>query len=283
MIDETVTEIEEMQTQSASIVAVKAARALRELTEREYYTVEEYLRSLSRNSAALHRASPSHATLYTTQRRIVTEVTESNPAAVDEAKERTLTAIQAVVTDVESSKDHAAERAATVIEDGDVLLTHENSSTVMATLEYALDANKQFELYVTESRPRFIGRRTARQLSDRDGVAVTLITDSAAGHFLPTCDRVMVGMNCVIEGTVYNRVGTYPIIATAADSDVPVTVVGSSTKFIDTGFVFENEHRSPSEVLLEPSDGFDVANPAYDATPVRLLDTIVTDEQTHEC
>ncbi|MDG5818407.1 translation initiation factor eIF-2B [Natronococcus sp. A-GB7] len=282
MIDETVTQIEEMQTQSASIVAVKAAEALRELTEREFYTVEEYLRSLKRNSGALHRASPSHATLYTTQRRIVTDVTESDPDTVEEAKERTLTAIQTVVTAVESSKDRAAERAATLIEDGDALLTHENSSTVMATLEYALDAGKQFELYVTESRPRFIGRKTARQLADRDGVAVTLITDSAAGHFLSQCDRVMVGMNCIIEETVYNRVGTYPIIATAAESNVPATVVGSSTKFIDSGFVFENEHRLASEVLLEPSEGFDVANPAYDATPVGLLETVVTDEQIHE-
>lgn len=279
VIDETATQIKEMQTQSASIVAVKAANALRELIDREYYTVEEYVRALSRNSTALHRASPSHATLYTTQRRIVDEVAESDPASVEEAKERTLTAIRNVVTDVESSKERAAQRASELIADGAALLTHENSSTVMATLERALDADASFDLYVTESRPRFLGRRTARQLSNRDGVDVTLIVDGAAGHFLSECDRVIVGMNCIIEETMYNRVGTYPIVATAADSDVPVTVVGSSLKCIDSGFVFENEYRSPSEVLLEPPDGFDMANPAYDATPLELVDTVVTDER----
>jgi len=44
MIDETVREIEEMHTQSSSIVAVKAAQALRELTERECHTVEDFNR-----------------------------------------------------------------------------------------------------------------------------------------------------------------------------------------------------------------------------------------------
>jgi translation initiation factor eIF-2B subunit delta len=30
--------------------------------------------------------------------------------------------------------------------------------------------------------------------------------------------------------------------------------------------------------MREPADGFVVENPAYDATPTRLVDTVVTDE-----
>jgi translation initiation factor eIF-2B subunit delta len=85
-------------------------------------------------------------------------------------------------------------------------------------------------------------------------------------------------MDCIVDGTLYNRVGTYPIAATAADIGVPVTAVGSAAKVVDGGFAFENEHRAASEVMLEPADGFEVDNPAYDGTPVRLLDTVVTDE-----
>ncbi len=54
-------------------------------------------------------------------------------------------------------------------------------------------------------------------------------------------------------------------------------MVGSDAKRIDSGFVFENEFRSPSEVLPEPPEGFEVSNPAYDATPVRLLEGVITD------
>jgi translation initiation factor eIF-2B subunit delta len=278
MIDETVRQIEEMESQSASVVAVQAARALRELAERDPPTVEEFVRLVDQNSSALRRANPSHAPLHTTQKRIVEAVTDADVDTVEEAKETLLDAIDSVVTEVESSKQLAAERAAELVDDGDVLLTHENSSTVMATLEAALDAGTEFDLYVTESRPNFLGRRTARQLRDRDGVDVTLIVDSAAGYYLSECDRVFVGMNCLIDERVYNRVGTYAISATANDQEVPVTVVASSAKFIGSGFAFQNNFAPASEVMLEPADGFEVANPRYDVTPTRLLDTVVTEE-----
>jgi translation initiation factor eIF-2B subunit delta len=278
MIDQTVREIEEMDTQSASIVAVKAAKALRALLDRDAHSVEEFQRTLERNSGALQRANRSHAPLYTTQQRIVETVAEADPDTVEEAKAALKEVIEEVVTEVESSKAAAAERAAQLIEDGDTLLTHENSSTVMATLEHALDAGKSFDLYVTESRPRYLGRRTARQLSDHAGVDVTLVVDGGAGHALRECDRVLVGMNCLIDDRMYNRIGTYPIAATATDQGVPVTVVASSAKFIGSGFTFQNTYRSASEVMLEPPEGFDVSNPGYDEVPTRLLDVVVTED-----
>lgn len=277
MIDETVRQIEEMQTQSASIVAVKAAEALLDLTEREYPAVDEFVTDLERNSNALRRANHSHAPLYTSQRRIRETVTDPTPESVESGKERLREAVEAVVSEIETSKQEAAANAAALIEDGDVLLTHENSSTVMTTFDAALDAGKTFDVYVTESRPRLLGRKTARRLADRDGVDATLLVDSAAGHYLSETDRVFVGMNCLIGDTVYNRIGTYPIVTAAADAGVPVTVVASSAKFVGGGFNFENTHRSPVEVLLEPAEGFDVANPGYDATPTRLLDSVVTE------
>lgn len=282
MIDETVREIEEMQTQSSSIVAVKAAKALRELTERECHTVEDFNRVVERNSSALQRANRSHAPLYTTQHRIVEAVKEADADTVEAAKAALVEAIDAVVDEVESSKQRAAERAAELVDDGDVLLTHENSSTVMATFDEVVGAGKAVEAYVTESRPRFLGRKTARQLAERDGVGTTLITDGAAGHYLSEVDRVLIGMNCLIDDVVYNRIGTHSVVASADSHGVPVTVVGSSAKFIGSGFTFENTFRPASEVMLEPAEGFEVANPGYDATPTRLIDSVVTENAVME-
>ena len=282
MIDETVREIEEMQTQSSSIVAVKAAKALRELTERECHTVEDFTRVVERNSSALQRANRSHAPLYTTQQRIVEAVTQADVDSVEAGKAALVDAIEDVVEEVESSKQRAAERAARLFDDGDVVLTHENSSTVMATFDEIRGDGKELEAYVTESRPRFLGRKTARQLAERDGVAATLITDGAAGHYLGEVDRVLIGMNCLIDDVLYNRIGTHSVVASAASHGVPVTAVGSSSKFIGSGFTFENTFRPTSEVMLEPAEGFDVANPGYDATPTRLLDSVVTENAVME-
>ena len=49
------------------------------------------------------------------------------------------------------------------------------------------------------------------------------------GHVVGECDRVVVGMDCIVDDTLYNRVGTFPIAATAAQVEVPVTVIGAGS------------------------------------------------------
>ncbi|WP_247000167.1 translation initiation factor eIF-2B [Halosolutus gelatinilyticus] len=282
MIDETVEEIQEMKTHSSSVVAVNATRALEELIDREFATVEEYERALERNGRALRRANPSHASLQNAVRAVVDQVTATGADSVEEAKGYTTEAIADVVAQVESGKRRAAENAVAHLEDGATLLTHDYSSTVIEALERAVEAGKSFDVYITEARPRYIGRKTARTLAELDGIDPTLIIDSANGLYLPKCDQVVVGMDCIVDDTLYNRVGTFPIATTAAHLDVPVTVVGASSKIVTEGFVFENEFRPGSEVMPEPADGFAVENPAYDATPVSLLDSVITDDGRQE-
>ncbi|QFU83519.1 translation initiation factor eIF-2B [Natronorubrum aibiense] len=282
MIDETVEEIQEMQTHSSSVIAVNATRALEELLDREFATVEEYVRSLERNGTVLRRANPSHASLQTAVREVVDDVSDADLDTVEEAKRYTQDKIDAVISRVESGKRLAAENAVDALEDGATLLTHDYSSTVLEAIEQAVEAGKSFDVYITEARPRYIGRKTARALAEIDDVDATLITDSAHGVYLEECDRVVVGMDCIVDDTLYNRVGTFPIAATASQLDVPVTVLGSASKIVSEGFVFENEFRTGSEVMPEPADGFAVENPAYDATPVSLLESVITDEGHHE-
>jgi translation initiation factor eIF-2B subunit delta len=277
MIDETAEEIRSMRTHSSSVVAANAAHALEELLDREYPSVEAYLQELEHNSSALRRANPSHASLVTTQREIVEAVRDADPESVDAAKARTEGAIEEVVSTIETAKHGAAEEAASTLRDGQTILTHDYSTTVLEALEAAARDGAHLEVYVTEARPRHLGRKTARVLGEIDRIETTLIVDSAAGHYLSEVDQVLVGMDCIVEDTLYNRVGTYPIAATAADLDVPVAVAGSSAKVVDGGFRFENDYRPDSEVIREPPEGFAVGNPAYDATPIRLVDTLYTE------
>ncbi|MFB6165538.1 MAG: translation initiation factor eIF-2B [Haloarculaceae archaeon] len=282
MIDETVEEIEQMQTHSSSVVAVKAAEALRELTDGEFPAVEEFTRTLERNSSALRRANPSHASLQNAQREILEAVEDADPDSVADAQAVLGEAIDRVVEEIERAKGRAAEHGAELFEDGATVMTHDYSSTVLEAIELAARGGTHLEIYVTEARPRYLGRKTARVLAEMDRVETHLIVDSASGHYLPECDRVVMGMDCIVEDTLYNRVGSYPIAATARDAGVPVTVIGSGAKIIEGGFAFENEFRSPSEVMREPAEGFSVENPAYDATPTRLLDSVVTDDGVRE-
>ncbi|WP_224335384.1 translation initiation factor eIF-2B [Haloprofundus halobius] len=279
MIDETVEEIREMQTHSSSVVAVKATRALLELLDREFATLEEYERDLERNAGALRRANPSHASLYNAMHEVTQSVVGESDT-VDEAKERTKETIERVVEDVERGKRRAADTAAETFADGETFLTHDYSSTVLEAVETAVRGGVELTAYATEARPRYLGRKTARTLAAMDRVDAHLIVDGASGYVMEECDRVVIGMDCIVDDVLYNRVGTFPMVAAANEVGVPVTIVGSGAKIIEDGFRFENEFRSPSEVMLEPAEGFSIDNPAYDATPVSLIDEVITDEQT---
>jgi len=78
-------------------------------------------------------------------------------------------------------------------------------------------------------------------------------------------------------GTYYNRIGTFPLVVTARELGVPVTAVGSDAKRIEE-FRFENEFRDAVEVMREPVEDVTIENPSYDATPIGMLDTIITDD-----
>ncbi|WP_423750744.1 translation initiation factor eIF-2B [Salinirarus marinus] len=277
MIDETIEEIRRMKTHSSSVVAVKAARSLSELLDREYRNVDNFERDLERNASALRRANPSHASLYKAMREVVDDVV-GEADSVDEAKALTSEAIDRVVETIQTGKRRAAANLAETFDDTETLLTHDYSSTVLEAISLAAEDGHDLTVYVTEARPRYLGRKTARRLADVDGVEPHLAVDSASGHFLSECDRAVLGMTCVAEDTLYNRVGTFPLVSAATRLDVPVVVAGSESKVIEDGFVFENETRSPAEVMREPVEGIHVENPAYDATPVELLDAIVTDD-----
>lgn len=281
MIDETVEEIREMQTHSSSVVAVKAARSLRELLDREYTTLDAFERDLQQNAGILRRANPSHASLHNAMRDITDRVI-GETASIDEAKRLTADAIEGVIEQVESGKEAAAAAAADTFESGETILTHDYSSTVLGAIERVAEPAMDLTVYVTEARPRYLGRKTARALAELAGVEPRLTVDSAAGYLLPECDRVVVGMDCIVRDTLYNRVGTFPIAAAADNVGVPVDVVGSGAKLIAEGFQFENEQRPPSEISLEPIEGVRLENPAYDATPVELIERVITDEGVRE-
>jgi translation initiation factor eIF-2B subunit delta len=281
MIDETIEEIRRMQTHSSSVVAVKATTALAELLDRDYRNVEEYERDLERNAGALRRANPSHASLHKAMREVVEGVL-GETETVEDAKARTREEIDRIVEEVEMGKSRAAARAADTFDDGETFLTHDFSSTVLQAIEAAAADGSHLTGYVTEARPRYLGRKTARRLAELDRVDTHLLVDSAAGYLLDRCDRVVVGMTCIVGDTLYNRVGTFPLAAAANVVDVPVVVVGSKSKIIESDFVFENEEREPAEVIREPVEDVVIENPAYDATPMDLIDRVVTDQDVFE-
>ena len=176
------------------------------------------------------------------------------------------------------------------------VLTHCNTGalatggygTALGVIRAAVEEGKRIRVYADETRPLFQGARlTAWELA-RDGIDVTLITDSAAGSLMRAArvDVAVVGADRIAaNGDVANKIGTYTVAVLCRAHGVPFYVAApTSTVDLDvaTGEDIPIEERPPEEVttvgstVIAPSAAR-VRNEAFDVTPARYVTAIITE------
>ncbi|MFE3030024.1 S-methyl-5-thioribose-1-phosphate isomerase [Streptomyces canus] len=193
---------------------------------------------------------------------------------------------------------------------GHRVLTHCNTGslvsggegTAFAVALAAHRAGRLRRLWVDETRPLLQGARLTAYEAARSGMAYTLLTDNAAGSLFAAgeVDAVLIGADRIAaDGSVANKVGSYPLAVLARYHHVPFIVVAPVTTVDpDTpdGASIEVEQRAGHEVTeivapqvpvarAEAGGGIPVAplgtqayNPAFDVTPPELVTAIVTEE-----
>ena len=174
-----------------------------------------------------------------------------------------------------------AEHGSGLIADGDIIMTHSYSSTVLAALKAAFTKHRNIEVITTKSGPGHTGERIAQQLG-LHGIPVTLIDDAAMGLYISKVNKVMVGADRVCaDGKVVNGIGTYQLALAAKIASVPFYVLCETLKFDSRlrGDEVDLEEKDPSEVVESGSlpPGVRVKNPHFDITPLELVTEIVTE------
>ncbi len=188
------------------------------------------------------------------------------------------------------------EHGATLIADGDTLLTHCNAGalatagigTALAPIFTAHRAGKRLHVYVDETRPLLQGARLTAWELRRAGIPLTLITDSMAGYVLGqgSIRAVFVGADRIAaNGDTANKIGTYGLAVLAHAHGVPFYVVAPRSTIDATlahGAAIPIEERAAAEVTsiggvsIAPA-GVRVVNPAFDVTPARYITAILTE------
>lgn len=183
---------------------------------------------------------------------------------------------------IEQALINIAKIGAARIAGGETILTHCHSHDVVAILIEARRQGKRFDVIVTETEPRRQGEITARELL-KAGIGVTYCVDSAIGYVMKDADRVLVGCDAILaDGSIVNKIGTFPIAIVAERFGVPVYVAGETLKF-DTqtmaGIPETIEQRDPREVI-DPMKikGAKIINPAFDITPSNYVHSLITEK-----
>jgi len=188
---------------------------------------------------------------------------------------------------------HGAE---VVPEDGRIL-THCNAGaiatggvgTALGVVRAAHRNGKVKMVYAGETRPLLQGARLTAWELMKDGIPVTLITDSMAAALMGKgeVDVILVGCDrMAANGDFANKIGTYAMAISAYFHSIPVyTVLPSSTIdfSIKSGAEIVIEERPADEVrsfagVQTAPDGVAVWNPAFDVTPYHLLTGVITEK-----
>jgi len=279
--------IRTMRTRGAGEIARAAAHGLIiAATESRATSVQDFVSDLETDAQALLHTRPTAVSLPNAIRFIMYRVKSFAQKALDVESLRafTLSVGQNFINSSRMAKEIIGEIGARRIRDGDVLLTHCNSSATTSIFISAAKMGKKIKVFATETRPLYQGHITVKELTDA-GIDVTVMVDSAVRHVMHEVDRVVVGADAVAaNGAVVNKIGTSLIALAAHEAGVRFFVAAETFKFSPEtliGGLVEIEERSPTELVdeefLKANPRISFKNPSFDITPPEYIDLIITE------
>ena len=182
------------------------------------------------------------------------------------------------------------------------VLTHCNAGalatggygTALGVIRAAHESGRGVSCLVDETRPLLQGSRlTAWELA-RDGIPHAVIADGMAASLMAAgrVSEVVVGADRIAaNGDVVNKIGTYMLAVCAREHGIPFYVAAPSSTLDRSrprGEDITVEERAAEEVrsvgvLGRPgmADDAPVLNPAFDRTPARLVNAVITEAGVH--
>ena len=152
-----------------------------------------------------------------------------------------------------------------------------------STINKLLKNNKDYplEIFILESRPLLEGHRVAEFLSSY--FKTNLIIDAAMGKFIDGIDLVLIGVDSILKnGSIINKIGTFPLTVLAKSKNVDVYAVADSFKYNLRSLYSQKvliEDKPIKEIYDKEqiNDLLKVHNLYFDITPPDYITGIISD------
>jgi methylthioribose-1-phosphate isomerase len=259
-------------------------------------TAQEFLNEARKAADFLASARPTAVNLRWALERLLRVAADHDLSPVEAVKQALLREAVAIRDEDARMCRAIGEYGASLLNDGDAVLTHCNAGalatseygTALAAIFVAHEQGKRVGVFVDETRPLLQGARLTAWELMQEGFDATLICDSMAGQVMKEgcVRRVLVGADRIAaNGDTANKIGTYSLAVLAHAHGIPLCVAAPSSTFdlsIPDGSRIPIEQRSADEVVAgfgrrTAPEGIKVYNPAFDVTPARYIDSIITE------
>ena len=263
----------------------------------EASSFDEFYRAMDKQCDQLGKSRPTAVNLAWAINRMKQLAKNSKNLPISELKARLKEEALTILTEDVSINKAMGQYGQTLVKNENVILTHCNAGalatagfgTALGVIRASMNAGKNIRVLSNETRPFLQGARlTAWELKE-DNIPVKLITDSMCGFFMKNkkVDLVVVGADRIAaNGDIANKIGTYMVAVLAKENNIPFYVaapVSTLDLSLASGDEIPIEERSAEEVvninkIRVAPEGIEVAHPAFDITPNKLVTAIITEE-----
>ena len=257
----------------------------------------ELVEELEKTGAVIKSTRPTAVNLFWAVDRVLDKVKVFTGNA-DDLKGFVVEEAQRIADEDAQANQAIGRNGADVIQDGDTVLTHCNAGelatvefgTALGVIRAAWNQGKRIKVIATETRPLLQGARLTAYELKRDGIPVTLITDSMVGYVIHKglVNEVVVGADRIVRDAVFNKIGTFTVAVVAKEHGVPFYVAAPKSTFDLT--------RTSSDVIIEErkaeevthfgsqqtaATGVGVLNPAFDMTPFTYVSGVICENRIY--
>ena len=259
-------------------------------------SISEFRNGLGQICRLLGETRPTAVNLFWAIRRMQRRFEEISGRPIPLIKQAMIDEALAIYNeDIATNRTMGANGAPLLPQQGGVL-THCNAGalatagygTALGVIRAAVESGKQLHVYADETRPFLQGARLTAWDLMKDNIPVTLIADNMAGAMMAQgkIQAVIVGADRIAaNGDTANKIGTYSVAILAREHGIPMYIAAPfSTVDMETpdGSGIPIEQRPATEVThvagkqIAPT-GVRVENPAFDVTPARYIQAIITE------
>ncbi|MFA5173797.1 MAG: hypothetical protein WC438_01300 [Candidatus Pacearchaeota archaeon] len=184
-----------------------------------------------------------------------------------------------VINHLDSSQEIINKETFRLIKDNSIIFTHCHSSAVVSALIYARKKGKRFEVYNTETRPLFQGRKTSKELK-KARIKVTMIVDSAASVALSGEQGfkkprlILLGADAILKKGVINKIGSEMFSQIAKSNKIPVYILANSWKYFPRNIKIEQRDL---EEVWKTNRKIKIRNPAFEFIKKKYISGIISE------
>jgi len=188
--------------------------------------------------------------------------------------------IESILNHFTTAQDKINKEVLKIIHSNDIIFTHCHSTNVTFSLINAKKNGKKFQVYNTETRPLFQGRKTAKELK-KNKIKVTMFIDSAMAIALEKkqgtrkVSRIFIGADALTKKGVINKVGSGMLAELAKKHKIPLYVIADSWKYSSKNPPIEQ--RKLNEIWDKAPKNIKIKNPAFEFVDKKYITKIVSE------